>query len=358
MSNYKFSRSVDNTFYATLKRRVDNYFAENNITRYGNFNMVIKTITTLVMYLLPIAAIIIFPIQNVALLLGLWLLAGIGKASVGLCIMHDANHGSYSSKKWINWLLSQTMNLLGGNSNVWKIQHNVLHHTFTNVSGADDDLEGPGFLRFSPHQEKKHVHKYQHWFAWFPYSLMTLQRFVKSDYDQLFRYKKEGLLSSDTSFTWEFIQVTFWKLFYIAVFIVLPIWMSPLHWGWSVLGFFIMHLAAGLILSLIFQTAHVMPNTEFPLPNDEGVIENHWAIHQMLTTANFSRGSRWFSWIVGGLNYQVEHHLFANICHVHYRNLSPIVEKTAKEFGIPYNQEKTFFGAIKSHANMLRDLGK
>ncbi|MFT5971131.1 MAG: linoleoyl-CoA desaturase, partial [Flavobacteriales bacterium] len=162
MSDIKFSRQADSTFYATLKKRVDNYFIEKNISRFGNSSMVLKTIFTLAMYLGPLAFIILVPVNNVWLYLAIWLLIGLGKSAVGMCVMHDANHGSYSSKKWVNFLLSQTMNLLGGNSNVWKIQHNVLHHTFTNVDGVDDDLEGPGFMRFSPHQPKKPIHKYQH----------------------------------------------------------------------------------------------------------------------------------------------------------------------------------------------------
>ncbi|MFT7114520.1 MAG: linoleoyl-CoA desaturase [Candidatus Azotimanducaceae bacterium] len=357
MSDIKFSRQADSTFYATLKKRVDNYFIEKNISRFGNSSMVLKTIFTLAMYLGPLAFIILVPVNNVWLYLAIWLLIGLGKSAVGMCVMHDANHGSYSSKKWVNFLLSQTMNLLGGNSNVWKIQHNVLHHTFTNVDGVDDDLEGPGFMRFSPHQPKKPIHKYQHLFAYFPYSLMTYQRLFKSDFAQVFRYSKEGLLSSDTTLTWQFIQVALWKLIYVGVFLVLPIMTAPFHWSIVLLGFSLMHLVAGEILSLIFQSAHVMPDNLFPLPNEEGLLEEHWAIHQMQTTTNFARKSPLFSWFVGGLNYQVEHHLFMNICHVHYKNLSPIVQETAKEFGVPYNFEPTFRAAVKSHIKMLKDLG-
>ena len=354
----KFNISDRPEFIKELRKRVNQHFKDNNISKYANLNMKFKTVFMIGLYFTPLVLMLTGVIASLWWVMLMWLIMGFGMSGIGLSIMHDANHGSYSQNKHVNNVLGFLVNFLGAYHINWKIQHNVLHHTFTNVDGADDDLEGPGFLRFSPHQEKKKIHRYQHLFAWFPYSLMTFQRFVKSDYDQLFRYKKEGLLPSNTSLLKEFLQVTFWKLFYITAFLVLPLLLSPFHWAWVLLGFTIMHLAAGLILSLIFQTAHVMPSTEFPLPDDNGTIENHWAIHQMLTTANFARKNRLFSWFVGGLNYQVEHHLFANICHVHYRKLSPIVEQTAKEFGIPYNFEPTFFGAIRSHANMLRDLGK
>lgn len=358
MSYPQFSRNLNPEFFATLKKRVDNYFKENNLNRYGNWPMVWKTLFTFTLYLAPLAIIVFYTPQSLLLIFGLWILAGLGKAAVGLNVMHDANHGSYSSISWVNKIMARSMNLLGGNARIWQVQHNVLHHTFTNVSGHDDDLEGPGFLRFSPHQKKRKIHRYQHIFAWFPYSLMTLQRFVKSDFDQLFRYKREGLLKGSGNLWKEFVLIVFWKLIYIGLFIVLPMVAVPEHWGIMLMGFITMHLIAGLILALIFQTAHIMPQTEFPLPNDSNQIENHWAIHQLQTTLNFAMRSRWFSWLVGGLNFQVEHHLFQNISHVHYRKLSPIVAQTAKEFGLPYHHERTFFGAIQGHARLLKDLGR
>jgi linoleoyl-CoA desaturase len=128
-------------------------------------------------------------------------------------------------------------------------------------------------------------------------------------------------------------------------------------WWLVLLGWVGMHLVGGIIMSIVFQMAHVVEEADQPLQTD-GVIDNEWTIHEMLTTANFARKSRWFGWFVGGLNYQVEHHLFPNICHVHYPAISHIVERTAKEYGVPYRENTTFFGAIGSHIRMLKSLGK
>jgi linoleoyl-CoA desaturase len=117
-----------------------------------------------------------------------------------------------------------------------------------------------------------------------------------------------------------------------------------------------MHLVAGFILSMIFQPAHVVKETTFPMPNLENEIENSWAVHELLTTANFARKNAVLNWYAGGLNFQVEHHLFPTICHIHYEALAPIVKETAEEFGLPYNEFETFSEAIKSHYDMLKRL--
>jgi linoleoyl-CoA desaturase len=131
-----------------------------------------------------------------------------------------------------------------------------------------------------------------------------------------------------------------------------------LGWGFVLLGFLTMHLTGGGIMAIIFQMAHIAQEADQPLLNAEGNIENEWAIHELLTTVNFSRNNRVLGWYIGGLNFQIEHHLFPNICHVHYRKISPIVERTAKEFGLRYNLKPGFFGAIASHTRMLKVLGK
>ena len=112
------------------------------------------------------------------------------------------------------------------------------------------------------------------------------------------------------------------------------------------------------ILAVIFQPAHVMEDTEFPVSEDGKTVQENWTIHQLKTTCNLASKSRFFSWFVGGLNYQIEHHLFPNICHVHYRKLSPIVMETAKEFEIPYHTMTTFSEALVRHGRMLYKLGR
>jgi linoleoyl-CoA desaturase len=285
---------------------------------------------------------------------------GIGVSGIGLSIMHDANHGSYSKKAWVNNLLGFSLNLVGGNAFNWKVQHNVLHHTYTNVHEVDEDISPRGVLRMAPTEVWKPMHQFQHLYAWFFYGLLTIVWIGIKDYGRLRRYGRDGLVTKQkTTVAKEWAILIVSKLFYIFYLFVLPVLLVPaISWWMPIVGFLIMHYIDGFVLAIIFQPAHVIDGTEYPLPDDNGNLENNWAIHQLHTTTNFGRKHRAFSWFVGGLNYQVEHHLFPNICHVHYRAISPIVEQTAKEFGLPYKSKETFMEAIIAHAQIMKELGK
>ncbi|MGD1847441.1 MAG: fatty acid desaturase family protein [Salibacteraceae bacterium] len=290
-------------------------------------------------------------------ILAMFVLMGFGLAGIGLSVMHDANHGSYSKNKRVNDTLGWILSYVGGYHINWRIQHNVLHHSFTNVEGHDEDIQ-TGVMRASPSQERKPIHRFQAFYITFFYGLLTFYWIVGKDIDQLLRYDKMGLYEAQgVTFGKALFHIIATKILYLAGTLVLPIYILEIPWWQTVIAFFIMHFIGGLILALIFQPAHVIEETEFFLPDDEGSVENNWTIHQLLTTANFANGARAFSWFVGGLNYQVEHHLFPNICHVHYRKIAPIVEQTAKEYGIPYYNHKTFGKALLSHYKLLHDLG-
>jgi linoleoyl-CoA desaturase len=273
--------------------------------------------------------------------------------------MHDANHGGYSNKSWVNNLLGYSLNVVGGNSFNWKMQHNVLHHTYTNIHDVDEDISPRGVLRMSPHGEWKFFHQFQHLYAWFFYGLMTLVWVLVKDFVRINRYHKDGLVKkqkADITTEWTILIAT--KVFYVLYIGVLPVVLLSLAWWQVFIGFLVMHYVAGFILAIIFQPAHVIDGTEYPLPNDDGKMETCWAAHQLHTTTNFANNNRILSWYAGGLNFQVEHHLFPNICHVHYRALSRIVKATALEFGLPYKSEPTFRSALLSHAKLLKQLGE
>ncbi|HEY5692596.1 MAG TPA: acyl-CoA desaturase [Cyclobacteriaceae bacterium] len=284
---------------------------------------------------------------------------GIGLAGIGMSVMHDANHGAYSKKPWLNDLIGYSLNLVGGNAFNWKVQHNVLHHTFTNIEGVDEDITPRGVLRFSPHTAWKPFHRFQFIYAWVFYGLLSFVWIVFKDYGRLIRYNKDGLVKKQkTSIAKEWTILIFSKLFYYAYMIGIPMLVLPFTWWQVLLGFFTMHYVAGFILAIIFQPAHVVDGTEYPLPDEGGNIYNTWAIHQLHTTTNFAQNNRILSWYVGGLNYQVEHHLFSNVCHVHYKKLSAIVKATAEEFGHPYKSKKRFRDAMIGHYTILKELGK
>ncbi|WP_245970299.1 fatty acid desaturase family protein [Pseudochryseolinea flava] len=311
------------------------------------------------LYFVPYLAILTETVTHPVLQIISVVIMSIGLSGIGLSVIHDANHGAYSKQKWANTLIGYSLNMVGANAFNWKIQHNVLHHTYTNVHDEDEDISPRGVLRMTPHSAWKPIHRYQYIYAWFLYGLMTIVWMVVKDFARLIKYQKNGLLKKHSgNATKEWIILIATKIIYISYIFILPVLLTDLSWWQVLIGITILHYLAGFMLAIIFQPAHVIDGTAYPLPNEDNMLENNWAIHQLHTTTNFGNDSRWFSWYVGGLNFQIEHHLFPNICHVHYRNIAAIVRKTTIDFGLPYKSCRTFLDALNGHAKLLRSLGR
>lgn len=354
----KFNTNDNPEFVKTLRKRVNQYFKDKEISKYANNSMRLKTAFMLLLYFIPLGFLLSGLVHSFIVALPLFIIMGFGMAGIGLCVMHDANHGVYSQNNKINKILGFTANFLGAYHINWKIQHNVLHHTYTNIDEHDEDIDKKGIIRFSPHQERRSFFKFQAFYAPILYGLMTFYWLIAKDIDQLIRYNKRSLLKAQGLTLRKGLSLMlFNKAWYIALTLVAPILITGIVWWQVLLAFLLMQFISGIVLALVFQSAHVIEETSFYKVDENGSVENNWAVHQLYTTANFANSSSWFSWIVGGLNYQIEHHLFPNICHIHYHKIAPIVKETAKEFGMPYHHHKSFLTAIRSHFTLLNQLG-
>jgi linoleoyl-CoA desaturase len=351
-TDLRFNPKPKSLFFPTLKKRVDEYFTDNNISRHANGGMILKTIILLSGYILPFIYILTFNppffISNI-----LWVIMGVSIAGIGMSVMHDANHGAYSGIDWVNSLIGNTLTLIGGSVDNWKVQHNVLHHTFTNVVNADDDIADKLVLRFSPHTKVKWFHKYQYIYAFFFYGLQTIFWVFVKDFAQFNRYVIKG---EQKWFTLTKLLIS--KIAYLFVILVVPVMFFNVPVLHVATGFMLMHFFAGLFLTVIFQLAHTVEGTTHPLPNDKNEITNDWAIHQMNTTVDFTPKNKILSWYIGGLNFQVEHHLFPRICHIHHPEIAKIVQQTAAEFNVPYLVNDKFSDAFMAHVNALKRFGR
>ena len=353
----RFSRKDSKKFFKTLNQRVNNYFKEKKIKKTGDWKLYLKT---LVMFSLLVAPYCLLFILNISLWykLPMCMLMGIGMAGVGMNVMHDGNHGSFSKYSWVNKLMGSSIYILAGNVFNWKVQHNVLHHTFTNIHGHDEDLEAGRILRFSRHAKWFPHHKFQHIYSVFLYGLLTINWAIFTDFQQMKRYtsrKLSYLNSKRPGLQW--IGLIISKIVYFSIWIVVPIIFLNAPWWAIIIGFIAMHYTAGLILSTVFQFAHVIEDADMPKPDKSGTMKNTWAIHQLLTTVNFSTKNSFINWFTGGLNHQIEHHIFPHISHIHYANIGSIVKKTAQEFNLPYNEYQTTKSALFSHFRFLKQMG-
>lgn len=351
VNKLKFSKSKSQ-FLVTIRNRVDQYFIDERISKHGNWLMWLKAFIFLggflICYLLILA-----DVFNFLGLVCLCFLLGIFSAFIGFNICHDAIHGSYSNNKKINALFSTLFHFVGANPYVWNISHNVVHHTYTNISGHDEDLDvAPGLIRLSNDVPANRFQKYQHWYAFPLYGLASLSWVFRKDYKKFFHPQIGQIRTNHPKI--QYFNLFFFKALYLAIFILVPILFLSMTWWHVLIGFLIMHASQGFTMGLVFQLAHVVESTDFPSPNHTGNIEDAWAEHQMRTTANFAGNNLFAAFFLGGLNRQIEHHLFPKICHVHYSKIGKIVKETAIEFQIPYLENPTFFSALKSHFRMLK----
>jgi linoleoyl-CoA desaturase len=346
----------NNQFFQSLKSSVDQYFETRKINRTGDWRLYTKTIVLVSAAVLFYCTLMFVQLSTFPALI-ICALLGYTFACIGFSIMHDANHGSYSTKPWVNDLLGLSLNALGASSFFWKQKHNIIHHTYTNVDGIDDDIAKSPIIRQCESQKWVPAHRVQHLYLLPVYSLSTLFWVFIMDFTKYFSRKIYTTAAWDMNLKNHLI---FWatKVSFFTFYIILPIMV----WGFGpwLIGFLVLHVVMGLTLSLVFQLAHVVENTEFEnIALDETKhVETAWAEHQLKTTSNFAMGNKVISWFVGGLNYQVEHHLFPKVSHVHYPALSKIVMEKCKEYNLPYNKYDTMTAALASHFKVMKMLGQ
>lgn len=356
VTQIRFPNREGRDFHKAVTSRVNNYFKEKGISPLANWKMMLKTAILLGAYFGLYFAILLGGF-NIWVMWGLAVVLGITTAGIGFSVAHDAIHNAYFKSKKLNYLLGLTMNLIGGNRYVWSITHNVVHHTYTNIHDHDEDLEVAPFIRLSEHAPYRPIHRLQHIFAFAAYSMATIFWVFLKDYKKLSQ-KNIGPYQGKNHPKSEIAMLILTKLAYYAYVIVIPLLILDIAWWQFIIGFLTVHLTAGVILGVVFQLAHVVEDIEYPMNDEKGSMPDGWAVHQMKTTGNFAMDNAIVNWYVGGLNFQIEHHLFPNVCSIHYKNISKIVQEAAHEFNVPYHYNKTFRGAVASHYRQLKTLGK
>jgi len=354
MSSPKFPK-LQVSFHAELKRKIGEYFNQKGKSTTGNFKLFFKAIFLVVSLILVYIHLIFFT-PPVFWALMECVILGCLIAAVGFNVMHDGAHGSFSKYKWINSIASNFANFLGASQHMWKMKHNVIHHTYTNIHGVDDDIEARPLLRLCDEQPRYKIHKYQHFYFWAAYSLLYIYWIFVTDYKKYFSGKIGSIHLRKMTLN-EHLSFWFYKVAHAFIFVILPIYMLGFV-SW-IIGFLSMGFVAGFVLSIVFQLAHTVEHTHFPLPDTAtGKMEDEWAIHQVKTTANFATQNRLVSWLVGGLNFQIEHHLFPKISHVHYPEISRIIRQVCEEYGITYVEYPKVRYAVASHIHFLKQMGQ
>lgn len=342
--------------YKALQKEVDNYFNTNNLSTKSNTAMIYKSIFWIWLLLISYGCYLWVALSSIEFIT-VSIIIGISLVGIAFNVMHDENHDAYSNNKNINKRLGYLMNVP-----LWltrfgrKIQHNVIHHNETNIHGHDGDLEATTLIRFTQYQDHKRFHKYQHIYAWLLYAGETLEWFAISDFTKINKYAKLGKMTPQTLQS-EVLILIATKILHIWLFVIIPLIVTSHSWVLVVWGFIMMHIVMGFISSVIFQLAHITHEVQIyqdiNIKSEKGFLQ-----HQLETTANFCPDNKRLSWCIGGLNFQIEHHLFRHICHIHYPQIAPIVQEFCKQHWLPYHTVPSFQQAIALHQQELKELWK
>lgn len=346
---------AEDAFYRQLRSRVDDYFERTGKKRRDCPQMYLKTAVVLAWFASSYV-LLVFVANSWWLGTLLAVSLALSMAAIGFNVQHDGGHGAYSKRRWINKLTALTLDMLGGSSYGWACKHNIVHHTYSNITGHDDDIDIGIFGRLSPHQRYLKFHRWQHLYLWPLYGAVAMKWQLLDDFRDVARGQFGGQRHPRPK-GWDLVTFIGGKLLFFSLAFAIPLLVHPVL---TVLGFYLaVSFVQGMTLSLIFQLPHCVENAAFPMPEgDSDRMEAPWAVHQVQTTVNYANRNRLLSWYVGGLNFQIEHHLFPRICHIHYAALAPLVEQTCHEFGVNYQANATFRSALASHYRWLRKLGK
>ena len=349
---FKNPPSTSDSLQSVLRKRVNQYFKANNLSKKGNWKIWTKAFILLASYVVPYLLILILPMPPYLMFL-LVVLMGFAYAGIGMSIMHDACHGAFSKNPQVNSFLGYSMNLIGGNKFNWMVQHNVKHHTYTNIFGADEDLDNGDVIRLSPYSKWSKIHRYQHIYSWFLYLLGTLSWVTIKDFRQFRTLYKEQATTKE-EFSKELKILILSKILYYIYMVVIPLLVLDVPWWYILIGFLTIHFIAGFVLTVTFQLAHIVEMPHHDTIEQFTEMPDSWIAHQIKTTANFSRKSALLNWYLGGLNFQIEHHLFPQISHIHYKDISEIVKQTVQEYGLSYYEHSSMRQAVSSHYRTLR----
>jgi linoleoyl-CoA desaturase len=345
-------------FVRELRRRVDGYFENTGRSRRDCPQMYFKTATILAWFF-GSYFLLLFAASTWWMVLPLTVILGLSIAAIGFNIQHDGGHRAYSDRQWVNRIMALTLDMLGGSSYLWNWKHNSIHHTYPNIDGQDDDIN-IGFLgRLSPHQRRLKIHRLQGIYLWFLYGFMAIKWHLIDDFVQISIGRIGNHKISRPKGT-DLVVFIAGKVVFSSLAFVIPMLLHP--WWAVLLVYAATAFVSGVVLSVVFQLAHCVGEADFPLPvSSAGVaphMETDWAVHQVQTTVNFARNSRILCWFLGGLNFQIEHHLFHKICHIHYPALSKVVEEVCQEFGVKYAEHKTLLLGVASHFRWLVEMGR
>ena len=342
-------------FRGDLETEVAGFFKSQGISRQGGYAIWVKTAVLFVWLAVSYGVLVFVAKGSWQVLLAATSLA-CAMAGIGFNVQHDGGHRSFATSNTVNRAMAFSLDVMGGSSYFWHYKHGIAHHGCPNISGSDDDVYIGPLGRLTPHDRRFWFLRFQHLYIWFLYALLAIKWQLLDDFRCII---KPGIADTKVPRPAGMELALFWtgKVVFFGLALVLPMFFHP--WQGVVYVFLFTGAILGLLLGVVFQLAHCLGEADFakpPLPGQ--VMERDWATHQVESTVDFARDSTLVTLFIGGLNFQIEHHLFPRVCHTHYPALSKIVERVCQKHGVRYTAHTKASAALGSHYRWLRQLGR
>lgn len=347
----KFKSKNDSDFFSELIKKVDDYMETKGGNRFADNSIYIKGSFLIVLYVSSYILLLSGSLNTISSILFVMIM-GLSGVMIVFNIVHDASHNVLFKNKSLNRAFAYFGDLMGMNSYIWNIRHNIQHHTFTNVAGGDVLLDSIPFIRVSPQQKKFPIHKFQAWYVPFLYMLYSIFWVFFIDFN-MFKQKQMGNYKNIHHAWQEWTKLILFKSFYLFYMIIFPAWIIHIPFSTVLIGFLIYHIVAGILLSTVVVLGHCVEGAEYTAPDENGIIQNSFMQHEWNATYDCSTDSGVLHWITGGLNTHLAHHLFPKLCHCHYLAVTRIIKEHCAEYQITY-PHYSLGDAIISHFNFLK----
>jgi linoleoyl-CoA desaturase len=267
-------------------------------------------------------------------LLGFFLFLG------GTHVLHEGTHGNLSRRPAINRGFVMLYEWIACfSADQYRLRHLSLHHAQPNVGQLDNDLHAKDLLRFSPAFPHRPYHRFQFIYAPLLYSLGIIQIAWIEDFKRLLTSRLAGHPHAPWRLR-DIVRQVSAKLTHFAVFIGIPLTLYPT--GSVLLAYLYVYLIGSLGIALIFQVTHVNTMVEFPSVDKTHLLKKDWYEHQIATAINYAPESQLALFLTGGVNLQIEHHLFPDIPANRYAEVGEKVKEITEKYGQNYNSGSFF----------------
>ncbi len=352
---FPHDHDLSDDFFASVKKRTLKYLRENGLSRFGGAKVFVKgiicSVSTLVFYLAALLG--NFPDPTTLMFA---ILFGISSLLLVLNIGHDGAHGTLApGRKFNDAIQMLTFSLVGTDSYLWKVRHVKAHHFSPNVNTFDVDMSENGIVRLTPFQKYYWYYRFQHFYAPFVFGFINIHTMLFYDFRCLLTGRLDNVKLNNLN--WQILsRFMFLKINFVLVMFVIPYATMDRPWWHIAIGAFVISFVNSIIYVSLFIGTHHCEGIQYPTADERGVMPHGWAYHQVVTALDWLPLSKLANFLAGGSNTHVAHHLFPNISHIHYVQITKIIQEEAERFGIPYN-ESSFLGMIASHYRHLKKMG-